>query len=299
MSCTNNLKQIALAAHNYESANGYLPPGGVGPGPAATATGFSWAAPHNGVLSFLLPYVEQDNLYNRFATPQNPQGTTGGLVMFENDPPVPPTTVNGFLLNSGWYTNSVNFALAQTNVKTYVCPSDPRQPTQTGTFITTFMGATTFTGGYYGNPTGELFGRTNYTGSGGSIGPAQTSTFYARYKGPFYNRSKEVISTIGDGTSNTALFGEILMGTAPGTRDFAAAWIGVGYMAHAWGISDPSTWYRFSSKHPGVVNFALGDGSVRNIRKGVGTTFFTTDWYDYNRFGGGNDGEVIGGNLLR
>ena len=53
--CANNLKQIGLAMHNYESANGNLPPTGFFPvgGPNVT-----WSA-----LARLLPYVEQDNLY--------------------------------------------------------------------------------------------------------------------------------------------------------------------------------------------------------------------------------------------
>jgi prepilin-type N-terminal cleavage/methylation domain-containing protein/prepilin-type processing-associated H-X9-DG protein len=53
--CANNLKQIGLAMHNYESATGNLPPTGYFPvgGPNVT-----WSA-----LARLLPYVEQDNLY--------------------------------------------------------------------------------------------------------------------------------------------------------------------------------------------------------------------------------------------
>jgi len=54
MKCSNNLKQIALAVHNYESTNGNLPPSGakwVGSSPVA-------------MVVILLPYVEQANLYN-------------------------------------------------------------------------------------------------------------------------------------------------------------------------------------------------------------------------------------------
>ena len=60
MKCSNNLKQLGLAAHNYNDTNGTLPPAVlVGPG-------IGWndennAGPPWSVL--ILPYMEQDNLY--------------------------------------------------------------------------------------------------------------------------------------------------------------------------------------------------------------------------------------------
>ena len=56
LKCENNLKQIGLALHNYESTNGLFPPNGVYPVKATQADSYS-------ALARILPYVEQSNLY--------------------------------------------------------------------------------------------------------------------------------------------------------------------------------------------------------------------------------------------
>ncbi len=62
MKCSNNLKQIGLGMHNYESANQKFPPGFTSR-PASLdgdglGTGWGWAA-------YLLPQMEQDNLFRQ------------------------------------------------------------------------------------------------------------------------------------------------------------------------------------------------------------------------------------------
>src|SRR5262245_3481071 len=65
--CSNTLKQISLGAHNYESAYGMLPPGLVGPPAAIAPTNINVQQyPSHGALSFLLPYVEQENVFKLF-----------------------------------------------------------------------------------------------------------------------------------------------------------------------------------------------------------------------------------------
>src|SRR6186713_3224690 len=67
MSCSNNLKQIALAAQNYESARGYFPPGFAvsNYSDAAASPNYATAGSAVGVLAYLLPYVEQENIYKQ------------------------------------------------------------------------------------------------------------------------------------------------------------------------------------------------------------------------------------------
>src|ERR1700736_4456723 len=60
MKCTNNLKQIGLALHNYHDTNNKFPPGYVDGNRSATSTPDNDVGPGWGWASFLLPYVEQD-----------------------------------------------------------------------------------------------------------------------------------------------------------------------------------------------------------------------------------------------
>src|SRR5262249_39678755 len=98
MSCTNNLKQISLAAHNHHDAVGAFPPGvyappgsWVGNDPRSNWTA-AWKDPRStccpwGAFSWaarILPYIEGDNLYKsiNFAVPayaQNVPEDTGSF----------------------------------------------------------------------------------------------------------------------------------------------------------------------------------------------------------------------------
>ena len=62
MTCTNNLKQIAIAALSYESANSTLPPGGF-MGGTNTGTYGSYPGATAGPLAAMLPYLEQEAVF--------------------------------------------------------------------------------------------------------------------------------------------------------------------------------------------------------------------------------------------
>ena len=110
LQCGNNMKQIGLGLHTYESANGKLPPGGQGltdttPYSISWYTGGANAAPMpdpfmlgykqaHSVFVHLLPYVEQDNIARQFD------------------------------LNTPYNGSAGNIAASKNGVKIYLCPSD-------------------------------------------------------------------------------------------------------------------------------------------------------------------------------
>lgn len=102
MKCSNNLKQIGLAAHNYNDTNDRLPD-------------LNWRAA-NGInanggmntLVALLPYIEQDNPYNIAFRAINPGGANAGDSIWN---------AGGFSSPSGVFRTVV--------MKAYQCPSDP------------------------------------------------------------------------------------------------------------------------------------------------------------------------------
>lgn len=93
MKCANNLKQMGLACHNYHDAQRSLPPGylaliSYSDGANDTAPGWGWAA-------FLLPFLEQDNLYRQidFSQPvQNSLAAQTVLPMFLCPSDIVPTS---------------------------------------------------------------------------------------------------------------------------------------------------------------------------------------------------------------
>src|SRR5262249_3630420 len=73
LKCQNNLKQMALAWHTYHDANGNFPPGGMinpnwgGDGSNSWSGTGGWQYDQGSWHVYILPYMEQGNLYQRIA----------------------------------------------------------------------------------------------------------------------------------------------------------------------------------------------------------------------------------------
>ena len=263
--CQNHLKQLGVAAHNYESAFQALPPGYLGPTPnlALPILVQADAAPYQmvGVLPFLLPYIEQENLWQAMQT-----GLPSSYFSVKNAHP-------------GWWTFANLQTQAQNRIKVLVCPSDDPYAAAQGAFyiLHTFrLNATqwTLTGRFFTGTFGNALGRTNYVGVAGYAG--DRSVAGDPYPGVFTNRSANALARLQDGTSNTLLFGEALGDSDNGARDTSLSWIGVGAIPTVLGLVserktsfDTREWRTFGSKHPGIVQFCFADGSVRGLRKPI------------------------------
>jgi len=144
--CQNNLKQIGLAAHNYQSNFQSLPPGYLATLNKLMTPGSLWEGYNGpldgqgiGILVFLLPYVEQDNIYKQLVDPAAPAGSTNATLFdvrsrgyLDNPPGVlpnptsfPPQTGFG---PSNWLNSTVNATLAASRIKTFLCPAAQNDP---------------------------------------------------------------------------------------------------------------------------------------------------------------------------
>jgi prepilin-type N-terminal cleavage/methylation domain-containing protein len=178
--CTNNLKQIGLGVHNFESTFKRLPPlyGGSTvpaaiPLPAATAS-TKFPRVFGSTTVFILPYLEQDNLYKLMVV------NNGGSNYFANwTPPAP--------------NNQVVWTKV---VPTYVCPSDPSLND--------------------GIRSGETRAGTSYSANAMVFAPITAETFTANSgtnQGQMMANNKQnwcdrgaTIARLQDGSSNTILF---------------------------------------------------------------------------------------------
>jgi prepilin-type N-terminal cleavage/methylation domain-containing protein len=323
MLCQSNIRQIAIACHNYHNDYNRLPPGYLGPDVNPYASPNTTNGSHIGLLGLILPYMEQDAIYKLIPAQ---------LLSFR-----PAPGAAGAPERQAWWVNSTAFNLGRTRLKMYTCPSDTQQndiPQGIG-LGTTIVVAVNFTHGPGNQPNplttmnafglppsfnGEL-GVTNYVGVSGALGPGTSTGMlpwaggggWGRYEGILTNRGTLTLGqlTVQDGTSNTVMITEALGGIggplhpAPGVRQYHLAWMGVGSAGIALGLAPvavgqgPSP-YHASSMHPAGVNFAMGDAATRTVRFGrtdfqvfSGTGVATPDWLVLMQLAGRKDGGTL------
>ena len=289
--CTNNLKQCALALHNYHDSYNKFPPGYYynHDGPPVGQEMF--------FLMYILPFIEQGNIKFDPAWGLYGGGGSGGPDTWVPRNGVAVTQVVGLLL----------------------CPSD--------------MGVSRAPAGYWGTPPPGQW-RANYVGTFSADGmiydpdavvpwagcnrTALNPSFTSGLRALFNWESKRAIKDITDGTSNTAMLSEVVVGPG-GSSDIRGWWSndwgggyshrlapnsGIGDMILDYGEYCPHTGQRTPctrtssgcwsditigarSLHPGGVNVALADGSVRFVTNSINQA-------TWQAVGSINGGEVLG-----
>jgi prepilin-type N-terminal cleavage/methylation domain-containing protein/prepilin-type processing-associated H-X9-DG protein len=286
--CKNNLKQLALACHNYHDPFAQFPNNYDGR-PLAESNG-NWQQSNGnfGWIVMALPYMDQTPVFNNF----NFQDQSGGQS------------------SAGW-TSAANVALAARKLPGLLCPSNP----QTATQIVDVAGCSG--GGVTG---GVQVGRTDYTGSMGFIAgdwrsclcqdsggnPAcipltktttQTvgrvldawgesgtiGTYLLGVDGVFSFRGTGRVSDITDGLSNTLLLledhhwsvGKLQPNKIAGDVGWASTMqvsTAANLVNQAYGYYDGHKCHGISSTHVGGAHVAMADGSVRFISENIGIT---------------------------
>jgi prepilin-type N-terminal cleavage/methylation domain-containing protein/prepilin-type processing-associated H-X9-DG protein len=261
--CTNNLKQIGLALHNYEGVNQVLPPGYVSqeddPAMGPVDPQFNDAGPGWGWLTYVLPYIEQDSLSR---------------------------SLN---LSLPCY-HLANAPFVRSPVKSFRCPSDfgGGNPAFGDTVNVVDVNDNTL----------AVFGRSNYVANVGSSTLWCSWPVTTQPNGVLYRNSQTRLVDVRDGLSQTVFVGErsanlgdsVWPGAVPFSTHFAwppFASIGTGGLNRAYDgpgafvgahggpcpYEDPVVIHppnsplghsdQMQSAHPDGANILMGDGSVR------------------------------------
>jgi prepilin-type N-terminal cleavage/methylation domain-containing protein len=268
--CSNKLKQIGLALHNYHDTYNTFPPGNVTPGNCCgTPSAGTWTL-------FILPFLEQETLYNQYDF----------SLWNDSDP------------GRSGRTGGPNAFVCMQFLDVYLCPSDINTKKLERPGSGPGSGKDYAPGSYRavsGASTGDCWFDNN-----------QSNAFCTRNRGVLHhvgvisparhlNRSggsrdgvTENFSSILDGTSNTVMIGEMQTRTQNRRRTFWAyaytsynqSSITVGQQrtlipnydrcVSIGGRGGSNSCKRgWGSFHPGVLQFCMADASVRSIGEHV------------------------------
>ncbi|MFO7905106.1 MAG: DUF1559 domain-containing protein [Planctomycetota bacterium] len=247
--CTNNMKQLGLALHNYHDTHQSFPSGVLTDRPNNTQ-GCSGRPQSWGWLAFILPFMEQQPLYDQLGVSER--------------------TLHALLLSD-------ERNLVKTPIEMYRCPTDQTPDVRkTGDCAQRmdFAGSGAVNNNWYG-------ATTSYVGNGGFW---YLSVIRRQEAGLFFRNSDLKFRDMSDGSSNTFAAGErdfkcssgIWAGTrnsmGPGPRGINYVLGRVSIPVNYAGLGrtgNNSCAEGFSSGHPSGANFLMGDGSVHFISENI------------------------------
>jgi prepilin-type processing-associated H-X9-DG protein len=300
MQCSNNLKQLGLAAHNYHDAFKAFPLNHVWPHRPTETTGEALPSLSNmecwGWPVLMMPFFEQGNIYNQVGASR--------------------VSLMGYL--SVPDATGQRLAFLMQDIPTLLCPSDSGgEAAKTAKDFRDGVG--TSAGGH---PRLWKPGLTNYASSRGVRNNHRRA---ADTFGMFMENKSVKIAECTDGTSNTFMFGERdskngRAGVWPGVRNPNGAGArGIDQnTAHVvaplnssdppfpWTANDYGAGSGFGSLHTGGAQFVFADGSVHFISETIDTKPRTVNGVNvfdptpnllvygtYQRLGRRNDGFVV------
>ncbi len=266
--CVNNLKQLGLGFLNHESSKQHLPMReGRFRDPA------SYQGRKSGLIQ-LLPYIEENQLGDQIMS-----SLTSGSTTYAPGGPSP------------W---DGSYPPWQRNIKAFYCPSD-LPPPASGVKHTNYMFSSgdSINQNYSNNASRGMFGYTT-TDKGFTLaeitdGLSKTLAMSERRR-PLAGRSETYTGHNGGGwfTTPDACTSKFDAATNAWTGAAQAGWAGVRWpdggmgfaglttnarpnsVSCAWNSHDAQNGlYPPSSRHPGVVNAVMGDGSVRTISESI------------------------------
>ena len=273
--CINNLKQIGLALHNYEGANGAFPPPKIYSGSCTRSNGGTgWVLNTTGFV-LLLGYIEQQPMWNAY---NFSQASTASAWQ---------TAVVGGPANTNLAGSpTVNTTVVSTILTSFACPSD-RSPTIENELDTMMYSR------YAARRSNYLFSSGAYTDFD-CTGPKPAFQPLKVLQGAFFTDMSSTARDFRDGLSNTfmagesvqlkfdpgmgpywgsgthtAVHGRILPSSMVGATDFlpnAQAALTIAPAPNPQAL--PYAWV-FSSKHPGGVHMLFGDGTVKFIKNSI------------------------------